>query len=277
MKKLVVCLLLVFVLFFSLTNPVFANKGSGMMKPDIEPPPTNDETIDALYTWYTHQFYVRQAAIILRYDGYTRYADFLTSIIPGTTIRYIDEVSRGVADADIDPYIVSIFPWYMHFHHPWSHEGLWGTSSAGNVCRYWFNEAVTAWRAGNRATAMYYLGLASHMMQDPFVPHRSRLATENGHGNYEAWAQTNRWTYAVSSGGVYTFPVLTGHYTPSTAFGWADKAAHISYDSTYWFRVNADISDGYADDYPYVGSRLIPLTQRYTAGFMRFFFATVGY
>jgi len=192
----------------------------------------------------THQLIFEQARTILRNDGYVSYAEFLDSVEPSSGLTYLKIMIKGSDEND------DLWSAREHYMDPMDHKGLLllGSyqKSAGTLCQERFNEAVTQWQNGNYYNAIYNLGWAAHLVQDVCVPHHAWTTYSNWHSEYETWVQNNRYLYAVSSGGTYSFPSFTDlqYYSPKhysgvdiSAYDWVDNNAHESIK--YFLSVNS--------------------------------------
>lgn len=70
--------------------------------------------------------------------------------------------------------------------------------------REYFAEAVYLWRTGNHATAIYYLGLASHYLQDICCPVHSTnmlgiVDNDNCHVKFEHFVEQRKGSYRINS------------------------------------------------------------------------------
>ncbi|TET91358.1 MAG: PKD domain-containing protein [Methanomassiliicoccales archaeon] len=244
MRKLVVVLLLI--LMATLTPGAEAYK-----------------EIDGLNSSFsTHQFIFDQAVTILANDGFSD----LTSFIEGA---YLEQLKWGSVRADD-----TLWDSREHYMDPFSHEGLLGFKSAGQLAGEKFSLAVSYWASGNKLEAMYNLGWSAHMVADLTVPHHARLTFLDYHSEYEQWVLDHQNDYAVNSGGIYIFGIyLPDHYeVESDPFDWVDYNSHKSYELFEY--VNGP--DGQDDnDYGHAASILLPRAQRTTAGYLLMFFKTV--
>lgn len=267
--------------------------GAGAWSVD-EPPPGDPRMVAGdgiVVSMDTHAFLLRQGERILRNDGRTAIADFLTSADPAAPWRhdragrrlgeresYLWRMQRGARDADrsLKPQMPD------HFFNWWTHsgKGLIAGPSAATWAEQQFADAVHEWRAGNRDQAMYHLGAATHLVDDACTPpHESEFVPN--HRAYEEWVLARQSSWAVDRGGVYQddFRVGRGHGGPewSSAHtrGWVDECAH----SAAALVVNTaqpppgdPLSDG-----AYGRTRAhFAFTQRITAGYLAFFFGRVG-
>ena len=194
----------------------------------------------------THDFIFTQANQILKNDGWVSISDFLTSSDPadpnGRT--YLEVMKAGSNDNDWGfpplPVDSSSVNHYMDptDHHRLEYLGI-GYKSAGQLCEERFHEALHHWVVDeNRHDAMYDLGWAAHLLQDICVPHHAYPTWQSGHSTYEGWVETNKPSFAVTSGGIYNFSSSpdSNYYSPThygggpyvDAFDWVDYNAHES-------------------------------------------------
>ncbi len=236
----------------------------------------------------THAFLIQQANVILRNDGRTAISDFLDSPDPtapylkvGDTRRresYLWRMQTAARDADR-----SLKSKYMpdHFFNWWTHhgKGLIAGPSAATWAEQQYAEAVRAWRAGDRSTAMYHLGAATHLVDDGCVPpHESQFVPN--HRRYENWLMARQDQVAVTSGGRYAadFRVHGGHggddWSSAHTRGWVDECAHHA--AAYVINTIQPAADGPGEPNPPAGADgNFRFAQRMTAGYIAFFFDSV--
>ena len=236
----------------------------------------------------THAFFLQQAAVILRGDGRTLLADFLASpdptapVHPGTRVHepYLWRLQLGARDADRalkQPEMPD------HFFNWWTHSGkglITGTSAA-TWAEQQFGKATRAWVAGNRAEAMYRLGAAAHLVDDACTPPHELFLVPN-HRAYENIMMRVQSSLAVDRGGIYRgdFRTSRAHGGPewSSAHtrGWVDECAHRAAGLV------VNTAQPLPSDPAVIDSRVrgtfghFQDTQRLTAGYLAFFFDTVG-
>lgn len=240
----------------------------------------------------THAFLLQQAVTILRNDGHVAEADFLSSADPAapyarnadgtaTTHResFLWRLQLGSVDADG---VNKATQMPDHFFNWWTHSGKGTISgpSAATWAEEQFSEAVSAWRHGDRSSAMYHLGAAAHLVDDACAPPHASPYVPN-HRAYEEWIVPRQGEHAVTSGGIYRtdFRLHTGHggdeWSSSHTRGWVDECAHRAAG----LQINSahpppgDPADAGAYD-----STIAHFedTQRLTAGYLAFFFEQVG-
>jgi PKD repeat protein len=211
----------------------------------------------------THQFIMDCVPTILRNDGYPYLAEYLT----GTSLI---QMKYGSMRAD-----ETLWDSREHYMDPSTHEGFLGFKSGGQLARERFNAAVGHWNAGNKVSAFYELGWATHLVQDLTVPHHAALTALDHHSEYEQWVLDHQDDYVVTSGGTYDFSShLPGHYDDeSDSFDWVDYNAHFSID----FFGYVDGPNGEDDNnYDFAASALLSRAERTSAGFVFMFLSTVN-
>lgn len=194
----------------------------------------------------THEFCNRQALAILRRDGFSLCASFVQ--------RYLKEINAGVYWADTGWKNVG------HYFEIGSDKGLWRFPSAIDEFRCYFSQAFSKARQGDAAKSAFYLGAATHLVQDLCVPHHACVKLLAGHQQYEFWAQAHCKDYAVDSGGIY--------HEGRRAHGLLHQNATVAADFIAWVDVDAG-----AGSYHKATTILLPLAQRTTAGLFLQFFA----
>lgn len=239
----------------------------------------------------THAFLLRQGVRILRADGHTALAQFVTSpdptaprrvdadgrLLPGRE-SYLWRLQTGSREADR-----SLKPVAMpdHFFNWWTHsgKGLIVGPSAATWAEQQFDQAVEQWRAGRESAAMYHLGAAAHLVGDACTPPHATVLLPN-HRQYEEWVLSQQQTWAVRAGGIYAsdFRQGSGHGGPEWSSdhtrGWVDECAHRAAALTVTAAQpvpDDPASSGYANT-----RRHFADVQRLTAGYLLFFFDTVG-
>lgn len=196
----------------------------------------------------THRFCNSQAIGILKKDGFRKEALLYQS--------FLDSLNQGAVWCDKG------FKYISHYYNPHEDIGLWHGPDAPTECRTYFNRAVDMWRRGYREKSIFYLGAATHIMQDLCVPHHASGLVFSGHQTFEGWARKHYEDFAVQSGGIY----------------------NIFKDAEGWVKGNALISSAYLPEvYETVKVSSIERTveillkraQRTTAGFLHLFVQTV--
>lgn len=161
-------------------------------------------------------------------------------------------INRGVLWADLG------WKYLSHYYNPSADSGLGPWPDARLEFNYCFNKSLALWKSGKIKKALFFLGASVHLVQDLCVPHHSSGMAFCGHRKYEKWVNDNYNSFPVHSDGIYN------SFT----------------DPAEWLTYNAGISSKYL---PYVSSAgsdssynmatgvLLPLAQRTTAGFLKFY------
>lgn len=186
---------------------------------------------------------------------------------------------KGAADADCELY--SQIP--DHLHNFWSHRGrrmIMGSSAASNAEKAFAN-AVSAWRRNDPSTAMQWLGASLHLVQDACVPQHNFYGIGVNHSAYERWVSSHQDELAVGGPPVVRsdFRPARGHggtnWSSEHPRGWVDECAHRA----------AGVLRAASANVPAPSTRRDPqwatadhnaFTQRLGAGYVLFFFDTVG-
>lgn len=188
----------------------------------------------------THLLCNHQAVLILQKDGYEAHAQILSN--------YLELINRGSIWADRG--------WKNFAHYLDPAFGPW--PDARMECRTFFEKALYHWQWKNKKKAFFFLGAATHLVQDLCVPHHAMGMAFCGHKEYEKWVQENRFDFIVYSGGVYN--------SASSPAGWVEANAKIAkHYFPYVSNINSETS------YKLATSVLLPAAQRSTAGFLSFF------
>jgi len=236
----------------------------------------------------THQWLANQAVEILRGDSKTAIVRFLdspdpsapvaTSGTPGRHETYRWRLLRGAGDAD-----GSLYPQIPdHFHNWWTHGGRrWiGGSSAASNAELAFANAEQAWKAGDRGTAMHWLGATVHLTTDACVPQHQFFMINVYHHQFEEWVRSHQRELAVDRGGIYRadFRQYSGHggtdWSSSHPRGWVDECAHRAAGQLQAAtHSNATVSQ--PSDAQWLTATHIGDTQRLAAGLVAFFFEQV--
>jgi phospholipase C len=204
------------------------------------------------YSPNRHHYLANKARSILNADGFTD--------IYNEMHTYSSQINEGSDDADKD------FQNAHHYHHAWGHAGLPGAMDGADQVHHYYWVAVSHYDDGEKATAYYYFGKALHILMDLTIPHHARNAVFDEHTRYETLC--NSITISVGAGdGIYSFSSLSGHYNDDTPWGWADYAAHESYNLFAYVNNPSDY-DARATS---AANQLMPFAAGISAGFMKFF------
>lgn len=191
----------------------------------------------------THVFCNQQGRVILFNDGYKQIAQLFN--------RFSNELDKGVIWAD------QLWRSMAHHYNPETGRGVWFWPNSAQKCSAYLKKAFMFWRQGKHTKAMFFIGAATHLVQDACVPHHAYCQMFDGHLDYERWVKERKHYYKINSGGLYNL----GH-TPEE-----------------WIRANARVARKYYDYVKSPGSDefyhqatvlLLLLTQRSTAGFFHF-------
>lgn len=197
----------------------------------------------------THVLCNKQARLILEADGHVAAAGLLEA--------YRRELDLGVRWPD------SGWGSLHHFYHAKTGGGLFGRSPADAVVERYFRRAVKLWQRGSYRRAMFFLGAATHLLQDICEPHHARCACGSGHRQYEKWVQSHRDEYLVGACGVYK--------------QYREPARWLKYCARKSYEMFDLVGGGFnARNYSQATGQLLPLTQRVTAGFWLNFLEQVG-
>lgn len=188
---------------------------------------------------FTHEFCNRQALAILRNDGLEKYADLLAP--------FEAELNQGVYWADKDWKNVN------HYFEPHTRKGLWNFNNAIDTFEMYYQYSLQYLRQYDVKKSIFYLGAATHLLQDLCVPHHARAKLLYGHKAYEQWAQAHCKDYETATGGLYN--------EISSPKDLAIKNAETAADFFDWVRYEGDTIF-----YGKVTSNLLTLAQRSTAG-----------
>lgn len=192
----------------------------------------------------THSFINEQGRIVLFNDGYRKAAHLFN--------MFANHLDNGVVW--IDKGLKST----CHHYDPDTGTGMWLWPSAAEKCSVFFVRALHLWRRKKHARAMFFLGAASHLVQDLCVPHHASCKVFSGHTDYEGWAEKRKENYKVDNSGIYE---LSGK--PED---WIAENARLAKE--YYCLV----SNHSTEDYHQATQILLPRAQRTTAGFLLSFF-----
>lgn len=137
----------------------------------------------------THHFCNQQAVKILEQDGLRSEALLLKS--------HLTALNQGSFWCDRG------FKNISHYYNHRQNTGLWHGPDAPTECQGYFTRALKYWRLGQQEKAFFYLGAASHILQDLCVPHHAGGIVLSGHKHFEDWARSHYEEFASSSSGIY--------------------------------------------------------------------------
>lgn len=157
-----------------------------------------------------------------------------------------------------------------HFYDPDTQKNYRGETSptARTKLVSWYNQAVSAYKAGNKTTAMQCLGRALHYAEDLSTPHHAanKIAYASYHKEYEQWVQEHQTNYIEQN-------------ASSATYTWAKKTS-VS-DMGHNFAVNAkalinDADSGIESRYATATATALPKAQRNTVAILYKFCVDVG-
>lgn len=192
----------------------------------------------------THAFINEQGREILFNDGYRKAANFYKMFASqlDAGVLWID---RGLKSA-------------CHHYDPDTGSGMWFWPTAAEKCSDFFSKAQNLWRSKKHARAMFFLGAATHLVQDLCVPHHAVCRLFGGHVNYEGWAEKRKLDYKVDRGGIYD---ISGN--PED---WIVDNARLAKEHLFLVDNNS------TEDYHRATKALLPRAQFTTAGFLLLFY-----
>lgn len=222
-------------------------------------------TSDTAEAWKSdnHQELTQDALITLRNDGRGRIVDWMERL----SVR--DEYIHGARDADM-------FARYRdHYYCPETERGLGDLenhSGAFRSAREDFEIRLSRaqdYMKTDVEKAMYYLGWATHLLQDMYSPHHTQLEPLKGHSAFEDYASDNINMNYTHYGGYYDWPENVSE-DPTM---WIHDAAETGAEY-YEYVVDNSTNDPTEEDLEYAWSQLQPKAIRQTAGFLDWFFET---
>jgi len=213
-----------------------------------------------------HDFCLEQGAIIARSDGQ------LPAYSLDNLDSLVENMKQGSHFADFGSMrAFARASFRSHYLKPKSHRGyLPGLPNAGQVCERFTALAKLFWSQGIYDRGAMYLGAAAHLVQDLANPFHTTTRNLREHTEWER-SMEDYQRFAFYQGGVYNFRGLDHHYSDDSAFGWVDYNAHKS--AKQLRKVINQLDAGCADE---ALEKMLRDAQRTTAGFISFFFNTVG-
>ncbi|MHB9144533.1 MAG: zinc dependent phospholipase C family protein [Symbiobacteriia bacterium] len=196
----------------------------------------------------THDFLFRQAAAILEQDGHVQTAALVRSGLDLLTAgsMWADEGWKNVT----------------HMFDPHLDRGLSGWPNAVEVCESYVDLAALQLRQEHFDQVLFYLGAASHIVQDLAEPHHAGARLLGGHRAFEHWVRSHCHRFAAWEGGAYQRSRRAADWVISNARQarpWLSQATARSGLSAW----------------EETASVLLPLAQRTTAGFLQWFLEAV--
>jgi phospholipase C len=195
----------------------------------------------------THIMCNQQAQVIMKNDGLLTQSKLIQS--------YQAELDAGVVWPDRG--IQSIH----HFYNALTGRGFPGGKPAMHFFLYYLHHARRIWMTGDYPSAMFYLGAATHYLQDLCEPHHSTCYLLRRHNYYEHWVERHLDKFTIDSAGIYQ------DWDPVQ---WLLQSANFSKD---WLPAVS----GDRTSYNEVSRNLLAYTQRITAGFWNFFLRGVDF
>ena len=223
--------------------------------PDVDSPNWSSGALSVHQS--THQFIVDKAIAILNKD------------FSGLPLNNYTATLRAGADWP-DQEERDGITFKGHFYDPdtganWLNET---SPTAQTRLIYWYNQAVSKYKAGETTTGMSYLGRALHYAADLSTPHHAanKTAVNSYHKEYEQWAQEHQTSYVATS-------------ASSSTYTWA-KNTSVG-DMGHNFAVNAkslinDANSMSESRYATATATALPKAQRNCVGIMYKFCVTVG-
>ena len=191
----------------------------------------------------THNFCNEAAIEILKKDGFTS----LGNLVEG----YLTKLNKGSQWAD------SGWKNITHFLNPETKSGLSYFPDARFFYLKYYLEAKKAWSQGDRDKAFFFLGAATHLVQDMCVPHHVLGHLFEGHSKFENWAEEHRSQFLVENEGIYEKKRSPG--------GWLTDNAKRALEFDYLVKDEKEVH------YREATKVLLALAQRTSAGFLKDF------
>ena len=198
-----------------------------------------------------HKFINMQALNILKNDNfkdaYVFFSDFITELDAGVTWADQDLKSMG------------------HFYNPFWARGLFGNSNANSLAGEYYNKALSNWRKGDVAKAIFFLGASIHLVQDMTVPQHANIKLLDSHKRYETFikkAYLHTAEFVATQGGYYYMQcveeAIKGNARNTITI--YSRLKHIEDEEKRFFTITKFI---------------LPLAQRTTAGCLMMFYKDV--
>lgn len=195
----------------------------------------------------THHFCNQQSIDILKRDGFAKeallYQSYLGALNAGST--WCDRGFKNIS----------------HYYDHAANTGLWCGPDAPSECRHYFKRAITQWQQSRQEKALFYLGAATHILQDLCVPHHAAGLILKGHKFFEDWARSNYHDFTANCDGLYELSCEPGD--------WVKKNAGFS------FTFLPQVVEEHEPSVEKAAQVLLQRAQRSTAGFLQFFLQSV--
>lgn len=137
----------------------------------------------------THFFCNQQAIKIMERDGLSSEALLLKT--------HIASLNQGSSWCDRG------FKNISHYYNYLQDTGLWHGPDAPTECQNYFQQSLKYWQRGQQEKALFYLGAASHILQDLCVPHHAGGVVLSGHKHFEDWARSHYEEFTLPYSGIY--------------------------------------------------------------------------
>jgi phospholipase C len=192
----------------------------------------------------THSFITDQARQILENDGYKKAAQVFNI--------FDEQLENGVVW--VDKGLKST----CHYYDPDTGTGMWLWPNAAQKCADFFYKSLSLWQRKKHTMAMFFLGAATHLVQDVCVPHHAACKMFNCHLEYENWVEKRKKNYLVDCGGIYGIS--------NKPEEWISENARLAKE--YFHSVGNGTQEGYHK----ATKELLPRAQFTTAGFLLNFY-----
>jgi len=197
-----------------------------------------------------HKFIVIQSIEILKNDGYLEEYNFFK--------KYVKNMNEGVTWADQD------FKSSNHFYHPDKEKGLFGFSDALTEFNKYYIKAINYYKAGDTVKAMFFLGAASHLIQDATVPQHVNNKLLKSHRKFELWIVSKLM-------GDYSFAATSGVIKYDKVEDYIKNNAALA-NYAYWQYINIENME---ERYASIAVKILYEAQRTTAGLLINFYEDI--
>lgn len=120
-----------------------------------------------------HKFINTKSLEVIKMEGFEDEYSFY--------LKYMRQMNAGTVWADQD------FKSTNHFYHYLEQKGLYGFSNALIECEKYYSMSINFATQGNLEAALFYFGVACHLIQDATVPQHVNNKLLNSHRNFELW------------------------------------------------------------------------------------------